>query len=240
MTHPSDESLRAYAQGNVDLTRSVLIEAHLELCPTCQNLVTSWYDTHPSTSLEGLSDDFAVSRADVGLSDKLDVPPFERVWAAVEQAAARRRLFGGSVIPASVLGSLPDPAGWRWRRAWPARVKFALLARDPETRSKMYLSYYGRASTFPRHRHLGLEENVILAGGYQNGDVHVEMGDWVVGAPGTEHAPTTGPEEDCFCLSRIEPPGLRFTGWRRWLISVLRLCRRFGLRVLGQPPTEPT
>ena len=95
-------------------------------------------------------------------------------------------------------------------------------------------------STFPRHRHLGLEENVILAGGYQNGDVHVEMGDWVVGAPGTEHAPTTGPEEDCFCLSRIERPGLRFTGWRRWLISILRLCRRFGPSGLGQPPTEPT
>jgi anti-sigma factor ChrR (cupin superfamily) len=64
-----------------------------------------------------------------------------------------------------------------------------------------------------RHRHLGLEENLILAGGYQNGDHHVDTGDWVVGAPGTEHTPETDPDEDCWCLSRIERPGLRFSGW---------------------------
>lgn len=226
MTHPPDASLCAYAQGNVDLTRSVLIESHLSLCPRCQSLVSLRYDTHPSTSLESLSDDFEASCADVELSDRPEVPPFERVWTAVQQAAAQQRLFGASVIPARVLAALPDPAGWRWRRVWPARVKFALLVRDPETRSELYLSYYGRASAFPRHRHLGLEENVILAGGYQDGNVHVDAGDWVVGAPGTAHAPTTGPEEDCFCLSRIEPPGLGFTGWRRWLASMLRLLSK--------------
>lgn len=164
--------------------------------------------------------------ADAPLSDEVDVPPFDRIWTAVQQVAARRHLPGASVVPASVLTALPDPAGWRRSTAWPARVKYALLARDPDTGSALYLSYYGLRSTFPRHRHLGLEENVILSGGYQNGDVHVEAGDWVIGAPGTEHAPMTGPDEDCSCLSRIEPPGLRFTGWRRWLVGLRSLLWR--------------
>ena len=108
---------------------------------------------------------------------------------------------------------------------WPQRARSAVLARDDETGSVLYLSYYPRNTVYPRHRHVGLEENVILSGGYQDGDAHVVAGDWVVGVPGTEHAPTTGPLEECWCLSRVEAPGVRFRGWRE-LVRQLLFSRR--------------
>jgi len=246
MTHPPQELLCAYAQGDLDLTKSLLIEAHLALCPRCRSLVAARRDARPGAETGGLSEDVEMGLGDAGLGaegigDEVQVPPFERVWRAVQQATDRQRVPGASAVPPGVLTALPDPARWRWRRVWPARVTYAVLARDPRTGSVLYLSYYRPRSTFPRHRHLGLEENVILAGGYQNGDVHVEAGDWVVGAPGTEHAPTTGPDEDCTCLSRIERPGLRFTAWRRWVVSILRgvskVRRRFAISRRSEPIT---
>jgi hypothetical protein len=56
---------------------------------------------------------------------------------------------------------------------------------------------------------------VILSGQYQNGDIRVDVGDWVIGAPGTEER-SKAKDSACWCLSRVEPPGVRFSGWRRW------------------------
>jgi putative transcriptional regulator len=208
MMHPPRETLCAYAEGETELTKRLLVEAHLGLCPTCPNVVGEYRDTN-------------VLLPEGNIGDEIPLPPFDRVWTAVERRAGTPRMSEAAVLPASALASLPDPAGWRWVVAWPRRVTFALLLRDAETGSELYLSYYAPRSRFPRHRHLGLEENLILAGGYQNGDHHVDTGDWVVGAPGTEHTPETDPDEDCWCLSRIERPGLRFSGWRGALQRLL-------------------
>ncbi len=45
-------------------------------------------------------------------------------------------------------------------------------------------------------------------------ELHVDTRGLVIQVPGTEHAPMTGPDEECWCLSRLEPPGVRFTGGR--------------------------
>jgi putative transcriptional regulator len=204
MMHPPLQTLRAYAEGATEFTTRLLVEAHLALCPTCPYLAGKHCE--PQTR-----------PPEATISDEIELPPFDRVWAAAEHEAAKQRTPEARALPVGVLAALPDPAGWHWVSVWPRRVKFALLARDTDTGSELYLSYYAPRSRFPRHRHVGLEENVILSGGYQNGDVHVEAGDWVIGAPGTEHTPETGPDEDCWCLSRIERAGLRFYGWRGWL-----------------------
>lgn len=202
MTHPPRDLLRAYAVGAAELTRRVLIEAHLTLCEECAALVPSY--RAPAEDLP-----------DATLADHLLTPPFDRVWRAVEETSAATVCpEAAAALPEPFRAWLPVPAALHWIVMWPQRARSAVLTRDGETGSELYLSYYPRDTTYPRHRHLGLEENVILSGGYQNGDVHVEAGDWVIGAPGTEHAPTTGQNEECWCLSRVEPPGIRFRGWR--------------------------
>ena len=202
MTHPPRDVLRAYATGTTDLPRRLLVETHLALCPECAALTPQYRERD-----SGLPN---ASIADVVLT-----PPFERVWRAVEDVEAAKRCPAASaVLPQPLRAWLPVPAALRWITLWPDRVRSAVLARDEESGSALYVSHYLPDSRYPHHRHIGLEENVILSGGYQNGHDHVETGDWVIGAPGTDHTPTTGPGETCWCLSRVERPGIRFYGWR--------------------------
>jgi putative transcriptional regulator len=212
MRHPQAATLRAYVDGDLEHTRRLLTEAHLALCPMCARVAAD--RRKPGAGLPAAT-----------LSDELYLPTFDRVWTAVEQVTEARRHPAAAVLPPALLTALPPPREWRWLALWSRKVKLAVLCRDPETASRLYLSYYAPGSRFPRHRHVGLEESVILAGGYQNGDHHVERGDWVIGAPGTEHTPTTGPDEECWCLSHVERAGVRFRGWRGLAQRLVSLWR---------------
>ena len=202
MTHPSRETLWSYAAGKTDVTKRLLVEAHLALCPGCLARVAE--DQRAGEQLP-----------EAALHDELGLPSFETVWRALERATAQGCSRDTAALPPALLAALPPPSGWRWVVLWPQRVKLALLIRDADTGGELYLTHFSPGSTFPRHRHLGLEENVILAGGYQSGDLRADAGDWVIGAPGSEEMPRTESDEECWCLSRIESPGVRFTGWRR-------------------------
>jgi len=203
MTHPPSARLQSYVHGQMDVTTRLLIEAHLALCPSCSAVASEFRRT--DGRLPGAT-----------LHDELDLPPFERVWMAARRASLSRVCRCEHSTMPHLLATLPSPVRWRSIAVWPGRVKVALLMRDADTGSELYLCHLASGSTFPRHRHEGLEENVILAGGYRNGDCKVEAGDWVVGAPGTVEM-SRAEDEECWCLSRVEPPGVRFTGWRRWI-----------------------
>jgi putative transcriptional regulator len=204
MKHPPADRLRSYTQGTADVTTQMLVEAHLSLCRTCSAGVAEaqWG---------------AECLPPANLHDELDLPPFGCVWNAVEQAMVSQRCPEVAVLPPALLGAIPRPFVWPWiLLSWPAGTRVALLLRDGDTGSELYLCHIAPRRTFPHHRHVGREENVILAGRYHNGDVCVDTGDWVIGAPGTEEQSKAG-DGACWCLSRIEPPGIRFSGWRRWV-----------------------
>lgn len=214
MTHPPLDRLRAFARHAVDTPARLLMEAHLALCADCQRAVGA----------------LGPSAADLPLAAAGPLPPgsFERLWERIEQIGARACPPEARALPAGILAALPDPAAWRWFSTWPQTPRTALLMRDPDSGSHLYLSHYPRGSRYPRHAHLGLEENVILLGGYQNGPTHAEQGDWVIGTPGTAHELTTAPDEECWCLSRVEPPYGRFSGWRGWIQDLQEWLARRG------------
>jgi hypothetical protein len=116
MTHPPRETLRSYAEGQTDVTRRLLAEAHLALCPSC-----------------------------LALHDELDLPPFERLWGGLERVTAHGHSCDTAALPSPLLAALPPPSGWRWLVAWPQRVKFALLIRDADT-GQLYLSTFHRGA----------------------------------------------------------------------------------------------
>ena len=205
MTHPPLDRLEAYAYAETDVTGRLLLEAHLAFCTTCSAKVADYQQ-------------LAGSLPAATLGDQLDLPPFGRLWSAVADATVARPRTMATALPASLLTALPQPHVRRWVTiAWPKRVRVALLIRDADTGSALYLCQFAPGSRFPRHRHVGLEENVVLAGAYQSGDIQADAGDWVTGGPGSEET-ARAEDEGCWCLSRVEPPGVRFTGWRRWVV----------------------
>jgi putative transcriptional regulator len=66
---------------------------------------------------------------------------------------------------------------------------------------------------FPEHRHGGVEEVVVLEGGFEDGDERLEAGDWFSKQEGTRHAPRALEGEDCWLVVRTEAE-IRFKGWR--------------------------
>lgn len=203
MNHPPREAIQAYVRGDVDVPARLLIKAHLALCPECPRLVGEY------GALE--------TRLPERTGGDGEGPRFEQVWAAIKRSSTRVRVRAAAILPPGLVSDLPDPEQWRWITLSRRLVRTALLVRDPESGSALYLCHYPPASRFPIHRHLGVEETVVIAGGYQDGERHVEAADWVTAVPGTAHAPTTGAGEECWCLTRIAAPGVQFRGWRRWL-----------------------
>ena len=135
MTHPPAERLRSYARADGDVTARLLVEAHLSLCPSCSASVAEYQ------RLDG-------QLPDATLHDELDLPPFDRMWRAAEQAMTSRRRPEGAVLPLPLLAALPHPSGWRWIVAWPERVRIALLIRDADTSSALYLCHFAPAAHF--------------------------------------------------------------------------------------------
>ena len=131
MTHPTDDRLRAVAFGDLDITARLLVEAHLALCSECATTVAL----------------FGGAGDGLGEPEPIDLvvrpPEFDRIWARVEELAATAVLPQAAVLPASVLSVLPDPAGWRWIRAWPnwlARIRPCELATSARTRAVRVLA----------------------------------------------------------------------------------------------------
>ncbi len=80
-----------------------------------------------------------------------------------------------------------------WKRtSWPGiRLSFLM---DANGASRAVLIAMDPGCAYPRHRHLGEEEVLVLAGSYADVWGTHAAGDFLVNAAGTVHSATAGPE----------------------------------------------
>lgn len=209
IVHPTEEILLAVANGESDLPRRVLVEGHLDGCAECRATMAEM--TLPGGALlRGLDG---------------EAPP-AGVWEALRGRVTGLRAPSPEVaampFSPSVRGELPALATlatsrrfpWRWALA--PGAWYAELARDPWTQSVLLLGYLAPQRFLPAHRHLAQEEVLVLAGGFDDRQGRHEAGEYAIYEPGSEHRPATEPDEECWCLARLERPNL-LLGWRGWL-----------------------
>ncbi len=212
--HPAEETLLAFVSGEADLPRRVLIEGHLDDCLECRATVRSL--SVPGARLfAGLATDGPLASPSAGPSSGL----WERLRTRVE------RLGPPSERIASPLAKYPLPAGAlrelgeqgehepRWRFGGALGAAFSVLFRDPGSGSLLLLGRMKPAKFFPAHRHTGMEEILILRGGFED-----QYGDFTAGMyasyeAGTSHRPWIDEQEPCWTLSRLEK-SVEFLGWR--------------------------
>ncbi len=215
--HPSQELLLEFATGGGDRPHRALIEAHLAHCAACR------------------SDLGRVARPGGALLTAVDdapLPPvlLDRIVQRIDSMPALPpQPADGIDLPPGVLAELVTMKPLRWRSPALRGSRIATLLHDDHTGAVLHLGWMPGGRVFPPHRHAGAEEVVVLAGGYTDGPMHVETGDWVVTEPGAPHSPTTDPDEDCWILTRLDAP-IRFTGWRGWLQRVALLFARLTRR----------
>jgi len=210
--HPSEEILAAVASGQADLPHRVLVEGHLDSCPPCRATLREM--SAPGGELLA---SLPVVRPPDGLWEQLrakiqTLPPASR---AVDPALA------GFPLPEGARREMPAITPLRWHRIPLHPARYAVLFRDQFSGSALLIGHMPPRRGVPEHLHLGPEDILVLAGGYEDDAGSFETGGWASYAPGTVHRPFTEPGEECWTLTRLEKPNL-FLGWRGWLQGLRR------------------
>lgn len=211
--HPSEETLLTVASGYADQPLRLLVDGHLDRCSTCRSTVAE-------LSLGGGA--LLASLADESVPDRLWRSLQDRLGPAASPGAAPSPVatpYDDLPLPESVRQELPGRPV-RWRGVFGKGSRFAVLARDTFTKSYLILAHMPPSRVVPRHRHVGTEDVLVLAGGYEDERGSYEAGCFTSYEPGSEHSPLTEPDEGCWTLVRLEKPN-RFFGWRGVLQSLL-------------------
>jgi putative transcriptional regulator len=222
--HPTEEILLGVASGESDLPRRVLVEGHLDGCASCRATMAEL--TLPGGALlRGLDGQAPPSGLWQALLGRITQLPqaMPAPNAEVERLVPSVRPLDSEIaampLPTSVRCELPALATLRrfpWRWALAPGAWYAELARDPRTRSVLLLGYLAPSSFLPAHRHLAQEDVLVMAGGFDDRQGRHEAGEYAIYEAGSEHRPVTEPDEECWCLARLEQPNL-LLGWRGWL-----------------------
>lgn len=196
--HLPEETLVAYAAGDLDQATSYLVAAHLALCPTCRKAAELAEDIGG-----GLIEDVEpIGMSEVALGNVL-----EKLDIEVPEASQQRVPVGSSkpVLPEplrSLVGG--DVDAIKWRTIGPG-VKQMLLDSD-ESGSSIRLLKIAAGSSVLEHGHSGEELTLVLSGGFDDGDQSFTRGDVEFADQGTVHQPVAMKGEDCICLAVTSGP----------------------------------
>jgi putative transcriptional regulator len=202
-------ALERHALGELDRAGADELARHLDGCAACRAAMGE-LSAPGGALLENLPE--------------MPIPPglWESLKAKIDAlppVSPSRKAFADIPLPKSVLHELPglrSPEDIRWHRLPLRGARLARLLRDPVTGSVLLLGHMPPRRFFPEHIHLGPEDVLVLAGGYEDSFGTFEAGAYASYAPGSKHRPLTEPDEECWILTRLEKPNL-FTGWRGWL-----------------------
>ena len=196
--HLDDDTLFAYAAGNLPEAFNLIIAAHVSLCDDCRAVVES-FDTLGGALLDG---------GDVA---EMNAESLSRTLARIETAQPEARV-------APKPGTLPTPIrdyvggdldAIKWRPIGMG-VKQAILKTSDAATARLLLIPAGAA--IPDHSHKGTEMTLVLKGAYQDEEDRFARGDIEIADGEVSHTPVADTDQDCICLIVTEAP-LRFKGF---------------------------
>ena len=200
-SHPSESHLLAYVTGDAEPQLRALLDCHLDLCGTCSAMVGQ---------LSAPGGQWLAHLQPAEVPGDL----FDRVMGRIQGQTPPAEV--DLALPPAVRSLLPSHSRPDWKGILKQGFRFVQLMKEAPGGFGLYLVHLSAGTRFPLHRHGGLEEAVILAGGLADGEQRLEAGDWSTAEAGSAHAPCALKDEDCWLVARMEG-GIHFSGWRGWL-----------------------
>jgi len=201
--HPDDSTLVAYAAGSVTEGISLVVAAHLELCPQCRARVRDATDLG-GVLLAGLDP------APVG--EGALAAALARIEADIEGEPApphTPRAVDG--LPATLVPWLP--AGLDrvpWRALVPGIRHFRFPGVDSGGGTVRLLAI-APGTALPHHGHGGTELTLVLRGSFADEIGRFAPGDLADLDPSIQHQPVADTDTPCICLIATDAR-LRFSG----------------------------
>jgi putative transcriptional regulator len=201
--HPDDSTLVAYAAGAVTEGISLVVAAHLELCPQCRARVRDATDLG-GVLLAGL-DPTTVGEGALAAA-------LARIEADIEGEPApplKPRAVDG--LPATLVPWLP--AGLDrvpWRALVPGIRHFRFPGVDSGGGTVRLLAI-APGTALPHHGHGGTELTLVLRGSFADEIGRFAPGDLADLDPSIQHQPVADTDTPCICLIATDAR-LRFSG----------------------------
>lgn len=210
--HLDDALLLDYAAGTTSEAVSLIVAAHLTLCPECRAraamldaLGGALLEESAPIENDSAAFDTLMARIDAG-SDRVS-PSAPQPPAANDNPilpTALRSYIGGDV------GSI------RWQPIG-LGVEIADLVSDQSGVRAFMLKVPGGRKV-PKHTHVGNEYVMVLQGAYTDESGRFGRGDIEIADGDVEHQPVAEAGTDCICLAVTDAP-LRITGPFGWLMN---------------------
>ncbi|AMJ62020.1 ChrR family anti-sigma-E factor [Bosea sp. PAMC 26642] len=198
---PSDETLAAFAAGQLDEGLALVVACHVEADPE---------------SRQRLRDLQAVQGAFLDSAEPVAMDAGPRDLNAVDQAASQ------SSSPSTPEAGTPRvlvPYGLGpWR---PIGIRVAMRRVEvPGAQARVFMLRAGPGIALPRHKHSGLEWTTILSGAYEHEYGRYAAGDFDEADADHYHTPRVDPVEGCTCIVALTGNVL-FQGWLGRLLQPL-------------------
>ncbi|RTL72327.1 MAG: anti-sigma factor [Hyphomicrobiales bacterium] len=199
--HPTEETLTAFASGNLDEGRAVVVAAHVEACSQCRSFVRS-LEKAGGVLLGDLAP------AEIG-SDSL-----ARTLARIERGEGKfvvpPRPAAPPDLPMLPTAARPYPIG-RWQWMGPG-VRWRAVGVPHKPGARVFLLKAAPGTTMPHHTHTGTELTLVLRGAFTHELGHFGPGDIDEADDTVDHQPVVAKAEECICLVAMEGD-LQLLGW---------------------------
>jgi putative transcriptional regulator len=192
MHHPSDATLAAFASGNLDEARGLVVATHLSLCAHCRQAVRAFEH--------------------VGGALLNNIAPAPMSAGALERTMARLSR-PGAVSPApralreETARDLPAPlsqysmGSWRWIGRG---VQFRSIDVASEEGVRVFMLKAAPGTRLPRHKHTGTEWTCVFEGAFRHDLGRYGPGDFDEADESVEHNPTVEEGVPCICLVALQ------------------------------------
>ncbi len=198
--HLSDATLMSYAAGNLPESMTLVIAAHLSMCPACRNKLTVLED------IGGMKLEQAPAQAMA--PDALDMV-LAQLGPQEERPIRVSKPVAPSDIPQPLRSYLPERlSDIPWKTMAPGIKTFTLPGVRTQT-GTLRLLKIAPGVTIPEHTHGGMELTLVLRGSFSDEIGRFTCGDIADLDEETNHQPIADTDEDCICLIATDAP-LRF------------------------------
>lgn len=204
-SHPAEIMLQRYVAGELSAAASLVVAAHLDMCPYCRQLAQEQEEqqafsalTRPAsagiTDMQQMLDNIFNSAP----PEKNTAPPIcdDDHWLFLEGRRFR--------LPPTLARQQSHIRPWS---KMPGKLWRATMALG--TTENISLMYIGTHTSIPEHTHKGSELQLVLQGSFVDEFGSYHDGDLILLDSSHRHTPKTT-DEDCLILAVLDAP-LHFT-----------------------------
>jgi putative transcriptional regulator len=200
--HPSNETLKQYADGTIDACNGLIVAAHLERCPHCSDRTSELEESLANHELIEASDS---NHIEVDMAAMLSqITGMQQITTKITGASSpiTVEVNGKSFqLPSALKGVVGQLQDWK---SYGGKVFSASF--DIGEQERVSLLYIAEGVQVPQHTHKGTEATLVLHGQFEDENGTYSKGDFMIEDGETKHTPRTMKGQDCLCLTVLTEP----------------------------------